>query len=227
MTITQDVRRAAPTSVGFGPNPPRPIATPPKRRLPIQIANEERMIKATIDLLGTHPVDDITSRMIAEASGTATNYISRYFGGKDGLLVAVAGELGQRISDLVRSERSVLDPEQEGNFITNIMAIPEINLWFKLYRYLTGRDLEHLFPHHGKPDLVASVEEAISLIFGLEGEYVPLCANIFITYIMGNAAFGKFLGTTNEDAEAVLAAMADVVMLLVAQMKLGATISHA
>ncbi len=223
MTITQDVRRPAPSSAGFDPTPPRPVADRPKRRLPIQIANEKRMIRATIDLLAEYPVDDITSRMIAERSGTATNYISRYFGGKDGLLIAVAGELGRRISDLVRSERSVLDPEQEGNFITNIMSIPEINLWFKLYRYLTGRDLEHLFPDHGKPDLVASVEEAISLIFGLEGEYVPLCANVFITYIMGNAAFGTFLGTTDEDAEAVLAAMADVVIMLVAQMKLTQT----
>ena len=218
MTITQTARRAGPSTHGIDDLPPGRLVAAPKRRLPIQIANEKRMIKATIDLLAEYPVDEITSRMIAETSGTATNYISRYFGGKDGLLVAVAGELGRRISDLVRSERSVLDPEQEGNFITNIMSIPEINLWFKLYRYLTGRDLEHLFPDQGKPDLVASVEDAISLIFGLEGEYVPLCANVFITYIMGNAAFGRFLGTTDDDAEAVLGVMAEVVTLLVAQM---------
>ena len=47
----------------------------PKRRLPIQIANEAKMISATIELLEVHPVDQITSRMIAESSGTATNYI--------------------------------------------------------------------------------------------------------------------------------------------------------
>jgi AcrR family transcriptional regulator len=61
-----------------------------KRRLPIQIANEAKMIKATINLLQVHPVDQITSRMIAVESATATNYISRYFGGRDGLLLAVA-----------------------------------------------------------------------------------------------------------------------------------------
>ena len=72
----------------------------PKRRLPIQVANEARMIAATIDLLQVHSVEEITSRMIAEASGTATNYISRYFGGKDGLLAAVADDLGRRISDM-------------------------------------------------------------------------------------------------------------------------------
>ncbi|MGA2835275.1 MAG: TetR/AcrR family transcriptional regulator [Acidimicrobiales bacterium] len=189
----------------------------PKRRLPIQIANEAKMISATIELLEVGPVDEITSRMIAERSGTATNYISRYFGGKDGLLVAVAGELSQRISDLVRSEKSVLDPDQQGNYVTNIKAIPEISLWFKVYRYLTGRDLPPIRPHVGKPPLITSVEEAISLIFGIEGRYVPICANIFITYIMGNAAFGAFLGTTDDEAQESLNAMATLVNIMVEQ----------
>jgi len=191
--------------------------TASKRRLPIQIANEAKMIAATIDLLEVNPVDEITSRMIAERSGTATNYISRYFGGKDGLLVAVAGELSQRISDLVRSERSVLDPDQQGNYVTNIKAIPEISLWFKVYRYLTGRDLPPVRPHTGKPPLVASIEEAITLFFGIEGRYVPICANIFITYIMGNAAFGTFLGTTDDDAQESLNAMATLVGIMIEQ----------
>jgi len=186
----------------------------PKRRLPIQIANEAKMTKATIDLLQVHQVDQITSRMIAQASGTATNYISRYYGGKDGLLLAVASELSRRISDLVRSEQSVLEIDRPGNYVTRIMAIPEVAMWFKVYRYLTSRDLTDIHAH-GKPQLVHSVEEAIQLIFGLEGEYVPVCANIFITYIMGNAAFGSFLGTTDDDAEAALVAMATVVELLV------------
>ncbi len=189
-------------------------APPPKRRLPIQIANEARMVKATIELLGDHQVDQITSRMIADASGTATNYISRYFGGRDGLLLAVAGELGRRISDLVRSEESVLEIDRPGSYVARIMAIPEVVMWFKLWRYLSGRDLPGVRPGT-KPALVTSVEEAITLIFGLEGEYVPVFANIFLTYLMGNAAFGPFLGTTEEDAEQALAAMSSVVTLLV------------
>ena len=171
------------------------------------------MIKATIDLLQDHQVDQITSRMIAETSGTATNYISRYFGGRDGLLLAVAGELGHRISDLVRSEESVLEIDRPGNYVTRIMSIPEVEMWFKVYRYLSGRNLPEIRPH-GKPALVASVEEAISLIFGIEGEYVPVLANIFLTYILGNAGFGTFLGTTNDEAERSLEAMATIAGLL-------------
>jgi AcrR family transcriptional regulator len=188
----------------------------PKRRLPIQVANEAKMISATIDLMRLHPVDDITSRMIAEASGTATNYISRYYGGRDGLMLAVAAELGHRISDLVRSEESAIGFDQPGRFIPRIMAIPEVDMWFRVYRYLTSRNLPGV-PDHDKPALVTSIEEAISLIFGLEGDYVPICANIFITYIMGNAAFGGFIGTSDEQAESALAAMATMVGLLVEQ----------
>ena len=195
--------------------PPERAETP-KRRLPIQVANEAKMIKATIDLLQDHQVDEITSRMIAQTSGTATNYISRYFGGRDGLLLAVAAELSHRISDLVRSEESVLGIDLPGNYVTRIMAIPEVGMWFKVYRYLSGRNLPDIRPR-GKPALVASVEEAITLIFGLEGEYLPICANIFLTYLMGNAAFGDFLGTTDDQAEAALAAMGTIVTLLVEQ----------
>ena len=203
MAITE-TRRAT----GAGPSPT------PKRRLPIQIANEARMIEATIDLLRVHPVDAVTSRMIAESSGTATNYISRYFGGRDGLLVAVAGELGRRINSQVRAEESLIGLDRPGNFMARIMGTPEVQMWFAVHRYLTSRGVGGIRPV-GKPALVTSVEETIRLIFGLEGAYVPICANIFLTYVMGNAAFGEFLGTTDDDTEAAMATMATVVELLI------------
>ena len=62
--------------------------------------------------------------------------------------------------------------------------------------------------------MVHAIEESISLIFGLEGEYVPICANVFLTYLMGNAAFGPFLGTTDEDAETALNAMGEFATML-------------
>ncbi|HEY4929290.1 MAG TPA: helix-turn-helix domain-containing protein [Acidimicrobiales bacterium] len=186
----------------------------PKRRLTIQIANEKRMIAATIELLRAHEVDNITSRMIADASGTATNYISRYFGGRDGLLAAVADELGLRISVLVRGGESIMQFDQPGNQLNRITSNPEVALWFKVYRYLTGRNVPASTMPSGKPPIVTAVEEAISLIFGLEGRYLPVCANLFLTYTMGNAAFGPFLGTTDDEAEETLRTMYEVVHLL-------------
>jgi len=195
----------------------------PKRRLPIQIANETKMIDATIELLGVHEVDAITSRMIADASGTATNYISRYFDGRDGLLAAVADELGERITALVRSDRSIMQFDRPGNHLARITAIPEVSLWFKLYRYLTGRNLP-TSGRSGKPPLVKAVEESISSIFGLEGDDASVCTNIFLTYTMGNEAFGEFLGTTDDEAEAALLAMYKVVLLLSSENRPGAAL---
>jgi AcrR family transcriptional regulator len=195
---------------------PESVAPTVKRRLPIQVANEEKMIKATIELLADYQLDEITSRMIAERSGTATNYISRYFQGRDGLFLAVASEISRRISDLVRSEKSIIEIDRPGNYVTRILAIPEVDMWFKVYRYLSTRNLPAVEPH-GKPPLVAALEEAITLIFGLEGEYVPICANIFVTYIMGYAAFGPFLGATDDEAEQALATMSTFVNVLVEQ----------
>jgi AcrR family transcriptional regulator len=194
----------------------KPDAPAAKRRLPIQVANEAKMVKATIELLESHQPDEITSRMIAERSGTATNYIARYFDGRDGLFLAVASELSKRISGLVRAEKSIIEIERPGNYVTRILAIPEVDLWFKVYRYLSSRHL----PDPGfldKSPLVTAVEEGITLMFGLEGESVPIFANIFITYIMGYASFGAFLGATDDEAETALETMATFVRLRVEQ----------
>lgn len=193
-----------------------PVASAAKRRLPIQVANEAKMVKATIELLDEHQVDEITSRMIADRSGTATNYITRYFQGRDGLFLAVAAELSRRISHLVRSDRSIIEIDRPGNYVTRILAIPEVDMWFRVYRYLSGRNLTDV-EYCGKPPLVTALEEGVTLIFGLEGEFVPICANIFITYIMGYAAFGTFLGATDDEAEMALATMATFVSGLVEQ----------
>ena len=200
-----------------------PDANPAKRRLPIQVANEAKMIAGTIELLYVHDVGDITSRMIADASGTATNYISRYFGGRDGLLAAVADELGMKISALVRGDPSIMRFDEPGNHLSRITSIPEVALWFKLYRYLTGRNVPASTMRSGKPPIVRSVEASISAIFGLEGKYLPICANLFLTYTMGNEAFGGFLGTTEEEAEETLVTMYEVVHLLMDRSVLPAT----
>ncbi len=188
-----------------------------RRRLPIRIANEARMIHATIDLVGRYDVHEVTSRMIADASGTATNYITRYFGSRDGLMWAAADELGVRLGELIDSGMPLLRLDQSGTRLTRMTSRPEVTLWFKLYRYLTGRTMPPARPREGRSPLVVAVERAISRETGLEGRYLPICANVFLTYTMGNEAFGDLLGTTPDEAEEVLVAMYEMVGLLMAQ----------
>jgi AcrR family transcriptional regulator len=186
----------------------------PKRRLPIQIANEAKTVRATIELLGTHDVDQITSRMIADASGTATNYISRYFGGRDGLLAAVADELGMRIATQIDGFEHQPGLDAPGAFLVHAVAIPEAFLWFKLFRHLAGRNLPSSAHPGGKPPLIEACESAMSRIFRIEGDDVPFWSNLVVTYILGNLAFGALLGTTAEENDRTLRKLAAVVETL-------------
>ena len=183
----------------------------PKRRLPIQIANEAKMIRATIELLATHEVDQITSRMIAERSETATNYISRYFGGRDGLLAATADELGHRIADQIDAFRNNPGLDHPGEFLVQAMAIPESLLWFRLFRHLAGRNLPSSAHPGGRPPLIAACDAAIARVFRIEGDDARFWSNVFVTYVMGNMAFGSLLGTSADESDRVLVTLAAVV----------------
>ena len=187
-----------------------PAAVAAKRRLPIQIANEARMVRATIELLEHYDVDQITSRMIADTSETATNYIARYFGGRDGLLAATADELGQRIAVQVDQFPNRPDADDPAGFLAHAVAIPEVGLWFKVFRHLAGRNLPSSAHPGGKPALVAACDSAIGRIFRIEGEDVALWSNVFVTYMMGNMAFGALLGTSDEESSRTLGMLAAV-----------------
>jgi AcrR family transcriptional regulator len=186
----------------------------PRRRLPIQVANEARMVRATIELLETHEVGQITSRMIAETSGTATNYISRYFGGRDGLLAATATELGDRIAAQIDGFHHQPGLDDPGVFLAHALSVPETALWFKLHRHLAGRDLPTRTRTGGKPPLIAACDTAVAQIFRIEGEEVTFWSNVILTYLMGNVTFGDLLGTTAEEFDRHLELLAAVIETL-------------
>jgi len=185
-----------------------------KRRLPIQIANEARMIEATIDLLGEHDVTHITSRMIAERSGTATNYITRYFGGRDALLAATADELGRRIAGGMEALDDRDDMSDPLDMLRAVVGLPEGTIWFALLRYLAARDVTRTRDGGTRPPLVAACEHVVARMFRIEGEDARLWANVFLTYMMGGLAFNPLLGTTDDEGERVLGTLGRVVELV-------------
>ena len=192
----------------------REAANVGRRRLPIQIANEAKMIRATIELLERYEIDQITSRMIAETSETATNYISRYFGGRDGLLVATAEELSLRIAAQIDDFRRRPGLDHPGAFLIQAVAIPEAQMWLKLYRHLAGRNLPSTVHPGTKPALIAACDAAMVHIFRIEGEDVSFWSNVFVTYLMGNMTFGSLLGTTEQESDRTLEKLANVVEIL-------------
>lgn len=188
----------------------RELAETNRRRRPIQIANEKKMIRATIELVVEYPVGQITSRMIVERSGTATNYISRYFGGRDALLAATALELGIRIAEQIDVFGTRPHLDQPLAFLEEVVALPEVTLWFKLSRYLATRNLVAARGPGSRPPVVDACEAAVARMLRIEGEDARFWANVFLTYIMGGLAFGPLLGTSQEEGGRALARLGSI-----------------
>ena len=57
---------------------------------------------------------------------------------------------------------------------------------------------------------MAACDSAIGRIFRIAGGDVALWSNVFITYMMGNMAFGALLGTSDEESSRTLEMLAAV-----------------
>ena len=57
-------------------------------------------------------------------------------------------------------------------------------------------------------------DAAIARVFRIEGDDAAFWSNVFVTYTMGNMAFGSLLGTTPDEGNRALARLAAVVQAL-------------
>lgn len=200
---------ASMTSVIANPEP----GVTPRRKLPKQILNETKMVNAAIDLLRDRSVDDVTSRLIADYSGTTVSYLTRYWGGRDEFLVDVAIELGRRITVLVRAEQVHLDLDHIADGLERFLEMADVQVWFKLHRYLAGRDkLRALEPDHPAALLVA-FQEAVAELFGLDAEESMSWGVLLLTLLMGNQAFGPLIGSGEPQFRAALDHLTDALKL--------------
>jgi AcrR family transcriptional regulator len=174
-----------------------------RRKLPIQLANEARMIDAAITLLHDHSVGGVTNVAVAEASHTQPSYVTRYFGNRDRFLLAVAEELSARIATF-NLGLAVLAAAPDGNTrITSVFAIPDVDSWFKLWRYLAGRDVAFAVSKMGEGPLLVAGVENLERNFGFPPGEARVWALISMTAVLGYRIFGDLLGVTPEDAVAI------------------------
>ncbi len=126
------------------------------------------MVEAAIALPDEFEVAQITSRMIAERSGTATNYTSRSLDGRDALLATTAEELGRRTA----CETEDLDERPESDeplaLLEAVVSISEVRLWFQLFRYLSARSPTEVRESDSKPPLVAACEDGEKVLAKLD-----------------------------------------------------------
>lgn len=64
----------------------------------------ERFLEATISLLSTKPISDISVQEIADTAGLNHGYVFRYFGTRIDLLIAVTEELARRAKAVTLAE---------------------------------------------------------------------------------------------------------------------------
>lgn len=188
-----------------------PGAAAQRRKLPKQLSNETKMIGAAIGLLADLPVADVTSRRIAEASGTTVSHLSRYWGGRDEFFVEVAKELGRRITSLIRAAEPQLDLETIGGSFERLLTLDEVAIWFKLYRYLAGREQLTDLETGEAPAPLTAVRDGLAFVFDIDGDESQLWATLLLTYFLGSQVFGRLLGTGPDEFIGVMDLLWDAI----------------
>ncbi len=180
----------------------------PKRKLPIQLANETKMIDAAIRLLDDHGVDEITNVAVAVESRTQPSYVTRYFGSRDRFLVAVADELSTRVAAMDLGLGVLADITSGNAGISSIFQVHEVESWFKLWRYLAPRDLPFVGSKMGTGPIVTTGIRNLEQNLGLSHREARIWALLSLAAILGFRVFGDALGTTEEDASLATATLA-------------------
>jgi len=173
------------------------------RKLAKQLANEARMVDAAITLLLGHTVAEVTNVAVADASQTQPSYVTRYFGSRDEFLLAVADELAGRIAARNLGLRVLLAPPDGESRFAEIFALPEVESWFKLWRYLVGTDLLERSPRQGDGPLLAAGIENLQRQLGFPPEEARTWALVTLISVLGYRVSGGVLGITPEEAAAV------------------------
>jgi|GEM_PF-1047886 len=170
-----------------------------KRKLPIQQANEAKMIDGAIRLLVDHGVDEITNVAIAVESQTQPSYVTRYFGSRDRFLMAVADELSARVASMELGLGVLAGLSSGRAGISPIFAVPEVESWFKLWRYLAVRDLPFAGSRMGNGPILAAGIRNLEENLGLDDREARTWALLGLVTILGFRVFGDALGATEED----------------------------
>jgi AcrR family transcriptional regulator len=171
-----------------------------RRKLPKQQANESRMITAAIDLLADHAVDEVTNVAVAAASATQPSYVTRYFGSRDLFLLAVADELTRRIAGRGLGMGLLYPAPARQTSIAELLVEPEVAAWFKLWRYLVGRDLPPRGPEYERGRLLTAGAANLGRELGLPPEQARSWSTISLLTFVGYRLLSDILGISPEEA---------------------------
>ena len=158
---------------------PQPVK---KKRRPSlsKEASQQRLIKATVHLLKSHTVADLSVRQIAHEADVNHGLVHSYFGSKGSLLIAVAQQL---LSDAISAPNQDARVEVgSGQLDPGMEAIINILLWLMM----TGEDISTF---HITGSLVTSVSSQLVHRDGISDANAEAAAILAVSISLGGVLY--------------------------------------
>lgn len=172
-------------------------------------AEESRqlLIDTCIELLLRNPIQDVTNRLLEERTGLNRSYVTRYFGTRNRMLIAVVQELEKRLAAEIASSMAgagELDAASLVDRPESVVAI-QITMWLLSH----GVAAEEFI--NGEPLILKVIADRIEKLFGLGPRAARTFAFQSLLVAAGAASIGPTFGLTDRDS-------ADIQSLIWAQL---------
>ncbi|CAB4622121.1 unannotated protein [freshwater metagenome] len=172
------------------------IESPKRPRLSAE-QSRQVLVQACIDLLATREVQDVTNAVLEQTTGLNRSYVTRYFGTRNGMFIAVVRELDDRIA-------LEIDPTGAGVGgldVPELLSRPEARIRIRLTMWLLSQGVPASDFVDGDPPVLVRAQERIDAIFGIGPRASRTYAFQMLLLSAGMASLGATFGLTTDDVQ--------------------------
>lgn len=189
----------APGSSPVAELPSAAMGEPPKPHRRSAAESKRLLVDSCIELLEVLPVQEVTNAELEARTGLNRSYITRHFGSRNGMFIAVIRELDDRLA-------IAIDPSGAGAGEMDVQAMlsrPETEIRIRLTMWLLSQGVPATDFVDGDPATLVSIQERIRVIFGLSPKAARAYAFQMLLMSAGIASIGSTFGLTDDDVQDV------------------------
>jgi AcrR family transcriptional regulator len=171
----------------------------PKRPRKSAAESKQLLIDTCIELLEVLPIQQVTNAELEARTGLNRSYVTRHFGSRNGMFIAVIRELDHRLA-------IAIDPSGAGAGEMNVQAMlsrPETEIRIRLTMWLLSQGVPASDFVDGDPATLVSSQERIRIIFGLSPKAARAYAFQMLLMSAGIVSIGPTFGLTERDMQDV------------------------
>jgi AcrR family transcriptional regulator len=190
---------ATPAATSVTELPSSAMDTTPKRPRKSAAESKQLLIGSCIELLEALPIQEVTNAELEARTGLNRSYITRHFGSRNGMFIAVIRELDDRLA-------IAIDPSGAGAGEMDVPAMlsrPETEIRIRLTMWLLSQGVPAADFVDGDPATLVSIQERIRVIFGLSPKAARAYAFQMLLMSAGIASIGSTFGLTADDVQDV------------------------